>query len=81
MDVGQALINERTFDCVASVCMCACVTLSVLYLLQSRWWMDLRFYTDLSINFASSSRHMDFFLPCFGAFTFKLDGMLTLLDV
>lgn len=68
----------------AFVCVRTCVLLSVLYLLRSGRWTDFIFFNpDLSIHFASSSQHVDYlvFFFNFGVFTFKLDGMLTVLDV
>lgn len=31
MNVGQALINERTSDCVVSVCVCMCALVCIQY--------------------------------------------------
>lgn len=48
MDVGQALVNERTFDlnvhAGVCVCVCVCVTRSVLCYEKTRWWRGVGGY-------------------------------------
>lgn len=81
MDVGQALIKERTFDCVVSVCVCVCALHFLCFICYS---LDRGRSCDfIQIYLLILHQVVDtwtIFLRC-AVFTFKLDGMLTLLDV